>query len=431
MDTTDTEIAAIKVPVVSCKTALFCLDRVCGPDGMRVRDAAMVAVDSMEESVLPLDRLIAIAATSGLQLRAANFDWRGLLIAASTKAVLLLLKNGNVVAVLGTGREGIEEVTVSDPLYQDGEPFFLPRVALEHAWGGEALIVKEKRGKRERALAWYFSVLSICGLAAGLLLLFQAAIEVTVAGSHAPYSERLSAVSSNRSAASVAPDEAGSSAAATETGLRPNAPNADDALTSGGVTQADPAPPPTLSAEAGTAEPARETQTTEQPTAELQKTLEVAAIEASTDARKVPAAREENTARPPKARAGEAPEPASRPAAAPSTQSIDHSAAKSAPSVSADEIRALLVRGDSLIAKGDVASARLFYERAAEAGDGQAALRLGESYDPAFLARARLSGVRGDALAAARWYRRAHELGTTEAETLLRTMEPGKDQRLP
>jgi TPR repeat protein len=99
--------------------------------------------------------------------------------------------------------------------------------------------------------------------------------------------------------------------------------------------------------------------------------------------------------------------------------------------VSADEIRALLIRGDSLIAKGDVASARLFYERAAEAGDGEAALRLGESYDPAFLARAHLSGVRGDALAAARWYRRAHELGTIEAETLLRTIEPGKDQRLP
>ena len=118
MDTTDTELAAIKVPVVSCKTALFCLDRVCGSDGMRVSDAAIAAVDSTEESVLPLDRLIAIAATSGVQLRAANFDWRGLLIATSTKGVLLFLRNGNVVAVLGTGREGIEEVTVSDPLYR-------------------------------------------------------------------------------------------------------------------------------------------------------------------------------------------------------------------------------------------------------------------------------------------------------------------------
>jgi TPR repeat protein len=95
------------------------------------------------------------------------------------------------------------------------------------------------------------------------------------------------------------------------------------------------------------------------------------------------------------------------------------------------EVQALLARGDALVAKGDIASARLFYERAAEAGDGQAALRLGESYDPAFLAQAHLSGVRGDAVAAAHWYQRARELGITEAETLLQTILPEKDQRRP
>jgi TPR repeat protein len=42
-----------------------------------------------------------------------------------------------------------------------------------------------------------------------------------------------------------------------------------------------------------------------------------------------------------------------------------------------------------------------------------------------------LNGVRGDAVAAARWYRRARELGITEAETLLQTLVPEKDQRLP
>ena len=96
-----------------------------------------------------------------------------------------------------------------------------------------------------------------------------------------------------------------------------------------------------------------------------------------------------------------------------------------------EDSTALLVRGDALIAKGDVASARLFYERAADAGDGQAALRLGESYDPTFLARAHLSAVRGDTEAAAHWYRRARELGTAEAEALLQTVGSEKDHRLP
>ena len=86
------------------------------------------------------------------------------------------------------------------------------------------------------------------------------------------------------------------------------------------------------------------------------------------------------------------------------------------------EVAALLTRGDGLLANGDIASARLCYERAAEGGNAQAALRLGESYDPAFLAQTQLNGVRGDKKAAARWYQRAIELGANEADTLLKSL---------
>ena len=82
----------------------------------------------------------------------------------------------------------------------------------------------------------------------------------------------------------------------------------------------------------------------------------------------------------------------------------------------------LLERGDRLFGTGEVASARLFYERAAEAGDGQAALRLGETYDPAFLERAHLR-VQGDRNLAMFWYGRARELGAGEAEILLRGVQ--------
>jgi TPR repeat protein len=86
------------------------------------------------------------------------------------------------------------------------------------------------------------------------------------------------------------------------------------------------------------------------------------------------------------------------------------------------EISSLLTRGDSLLGVRDVTSARLYYERAADAGDAQAALRLGETYDPAFLALARLNEVRGDPVVATRWYRRARELGNPEAEILLKSL---------
>jgi hypothetical protein len=75
------------------------------------------------------------------------------------------------------------------------------------------------------------------------------------------------------------------------------------------------------------------------------------------------------------------------------------------------EIAALVTRGDSFLNAGDIASAQLFYERAADAGDGSAALRLAATFDPAFLSRTGIRGARGDPDAAASWYRRARELG--------------------
>ena len=78
--------------------------------------------------------------------------------------------------------------------------------------------------------------------------------------------------------------------------------------------------------------------------------------------------------------------------------------------------------GDARIVEGDVASARLFYERAAADGDAQAALDLGNSFNPAFLERLGVLGMRGDVVAAASWYRRAHALGDPDATKALQNL---------
>ncbi len=88
--------------------------------------------------------------------------------------------------------------------------------------------------------------------------------------------------------------------------------------------------------------------------------------------------------------------------------------------ISAAEASLLLARGDSVFGAGDVVSARLFYERAANAGYGRAALRLGETFDPAFLARAKLVRVTADPAKAMYWYRRARDLGNDEAQILVK-----------
>ena len=113
-----------------------------------------------------------------------------------------------------------------------------------------------------------------------------------------------------------------------------------------------------------------------------------------------------------------APASSGPPAITPATGAPESPQLKESPSTSA-ETASLVERGDRLFGVGDIASARLFYERAADAGDGQAALRLGETYDPAFLERAQLR-IQGDRALAVSWYRRARELGASEAEILLK-----------
>jgi hypothetical protein len=80
------------------------------------------------------------------------------------------------------------------------------------------------------------------------------------------------------------------------------------------------------------------------------------------------------------------------------------------------ESDALVARGDAFLAAGDVTSARSFFERAAEAGDTQAAMRMAVTFDPAFLNRAGVHGVRGDPERASFWYQRARDLGRAEAD---------------
>jgi len=121
----------------------------------------------------------------------------------------------------------------------------------------------------------------------------------------------------------------------------------------------------------------------------------------------------------PESEAHEASPDASAPAAPTAEPAPGSSAAvptfAGASRVSAGQITELLARGDTLLSGGDVASARLFYERAAEAGDRQAAMRVGATFDPAFLGRLGLH-TPGDPAKALSWYRHALDLGALKTD---------------
>ena len=81
----------------------------------------------------------------------------------------------------------------------------------------------------------------------------------------------------------------------------------------------------------------------------------------------------------------------------------------------ADEIAALVKRGKDFVNDGDLISARLLLRRAAEAGSADAALALGETFDPVVFQRLHVIGIEPDAARAQKWYQRAAELGSAAA----------------
>ncbi|MBP2434250.1 peptidase domain-containing ABC transporter [Bradyrhizobium elkanii] len=129
--------------VVSAETALACLFRLAAQNGVYADVATVRRRNLIEGETLSVSHLIELAGEFGLNAKRAQFDWQGLQTTPFSHPILLLLRNDNVVSLVGLRREGPDEVALSDPLFRDGEPFFLPREELEKAWQGHSLVVTQ------------------------------------------------------------------------------------------------------------------------------------------------------------------------------------------------------------------------------------------------------------------------------------------------
>ncbi len=87
-----------------------------------------------------------------------------------------------------------------------------------------------------------------------------------------------------------------------------------------------------------------------------------------------------------------------------------------------DDARRLCAEGLVAFAKGDIATARAFFVSAAEAGDARALVALGDTFDPATLARLGVVGLKGDGAKARDYYARALAAGATGARERLASL---------
>ncbi len=148
--------------VANCDTALSCLFRLGVQNGVYAEIGVVKRRKLIEGDTLSLSRLIEVAPEFGLTAERARLDWQGLQTRPFAHPVLLILQNANVVTLMGVRRDGGEEIAVSDPLYRDGEVFFLARADLERAWDGAALVIAPLPPSREDAafgFSWFTSKL--------------------------------------------------------------------------------------------------------------------------------------------------------------------------------------------------------------------------------------------------------------------------------
>jgi hypothetical protein len=86
-----------------------------------------------------------------------------------------------------------------------------------------------------------------------------------------------------------------------------------------------------------------------------------------------------------------------------------------------DKARAerFMALGARHLEQGNIGAARMFFQRAAEAGLAGGALKMAATYDPVELVRLEAVAVTPDRNEARKWYERARELGAREAEERL------------
>ena len=444
--------------VVSGETVYYCLERL----STRANPFNCARASDDVEDAVSMDRVIELARQCGLEAAAKKLHWGDLRATISSRPVLLILRNRNAVLALRNG-DSVEEIVVADPFYEDGQEFFLTRDLLEPAWDGDAIISQPLPVRRKYKVA-LVPGLGLCAAALTIGLLFfdlngaqkvvRYFVSVLQAGApnHVTASPSTDAVAENSSdirvptpiqqpednrdivsaslPAIVEAQSIAGDSATTGADVSSVASSALNAETRPGAAKSLIAEP---EGEGATPRPEMLSPDAQESAIESQLAPKSPNLDSATD---VARSSNENHAWPNVAAVpGVEPAEASaetRTARAEVDDLPSESPARNdastrtrmpeKPPLSSTESAALIARGDALLSTGDVISARLFYERAADGGDGHAAVRMGETYDPAFLAQSRLDWVRSDALSAARWYLRALELGTPEGGTLFKAV---------
>jgi hypothetical protein len=426
----------LELMVISGKTASYCLERL-GFCPAPLSSAPFS--DDLDSDLVSIEQVLEWARQGERQAKLERLSWTDLRNVISVHPAVLILRNGNAVLAL-RNRDSADEIIVADPLYENGEEFFLPRSLLEDVWQGDAIVSRAVpvQKKYKCGLLIFGSAVCAAALIVGLALTVSDVHKADrslvgsahlLVGSAAGSSDRMVDRSNTEGIDSAAhgPTKGASLMVDLDTQVGFEAGMSSAAVIEPGSIGTDSARPNSelLAVVSSTSNAEMEPDNTSMPLAPTPQGngLETATAMPGESAGSVSKSTfevgsETIVLRPSPKVSGHYMGGSTIASRGDSTTTATPGSA----AFRAVETTALINRGDALMASGDLTSARQFYERAADAGDGRAALRMGETYDPTFLTQSRLSANRGNALSAAQWYLRAVELGETDAAILFKAV---------
>jgi ATP-binding cassette subfamily B protein len=151
--------AAVEKPA---RTALECLTKVAAHHGVDLPADRLRHTYAIDGKTFSTDLLLRMAREAGLRARAVHLEWGALCRLGEAYPALVRLANDNWIVVLGAGRgtDGLETITVFDPLADRAdEPVIVGKDRFCARWSGAAVLMKRERQasdtQRTFGLRWF------------------------------------------------------------------------------------------------------------------------------------------------------------------------------------------------------------------------------------------------------------------------------------
>ncbi|EIG57073.1 peptidase domain-containing ABC transporter [Bradyrhizobium sp. WSM1253] len=155
-------VVCAEPPHTAARTAQECLAKVAAHHGVDLPADRLQHAYATDGGALATDLLLRMAREAGLRAKAASLDWGALCRLGEAYPAIVRLTNENWIVVLGAGQgaNGVEAVTVFDPLAdRQHEPLIIDKDRFCARWAGEVVLTKRENmssdSRRTFGLRWF------------------------------------------------------------------------------------------------------------------------------------------------------------------------------------------------------------------------------------------------------------------------------------